>query len=398
MTEFAPQIGDAPPSEAPPPEPLVFEFRGNAREYFRIWVVNLALSLSTLGLYSPWAKVRRLRYFYGNTYLDGSSFEFLGSPIAILKGRVIAVTAFGAYWYASHFHPVANVVLVPILAIGFPWVMVKALRFRARHSAFRNITFSYYGRYVSLAIAYLTVPILATGAIITVFVLIGGTVDFSGAVPVVLDPAAAKRFALTFPAVMLVALAVYPYFYFRQRRAIFAPRGFGDTAFEFHCGPGAFYGVFLLTILLAVCAFVAFGLSAWFTGVVGKAAHISMSSELIQKVLPLLFGLVYLYIFVAFNTLVRNRVINALRIGEARLVSRLSVGTVYWLYLSNIAAIVCSLGLLAPWAKIRLTRYQLAQTSLITPQGTEEFPGSPGESASAVGEELAEVFDLDLAI
>ena len=55
---------------------LPFEFRGNGGEYFRIWIVNLLLTIVTLGIYSAWAKVRRLRYFYGNTYLDGHPFEF----------------------------------------------------------------------------------------------------------------------------------------------------------------------------------------------------------------------------------------------------------------------------------------------------------------------------------
>src|SRR6187402_1366842 len=71
-----------------------FEFRGDGGEYFRIWIVNLLLTIVTLGIYSAWAKVRRLRYFYGNTYLDGHSFEFHGRPLAILKGRLIV---FGAY-------------------------------------------------------------------------------------------------------------------------------------------------------------------------------------------------------------------------------------------------------------------------------------------------------------
>ena len=40
------------------------EFTGNAGEYFKIWIVNIALTVVTLGVYSAWAKVRKLRYFY----------------------------------------------------------------------------------------------------------------------------------------------------------------------------------------------------------------------------------------------------------------------------------------------------------------------------------------------
>jgi len=68
-----------------------FEFTGDAREYFRIWVVNLALSIVTLGIFSAWAKVRSERYFYGNTRVAGEPFEYLAKPWPILKGRLIAV-------------------------------------------------------------------------------------------------------------------------------------------------------------------------------------------------------------------------------------------------------------------------------------------------------------------
>ena len=35
-----------------------FLFDGSATEYFRIWIVNLALSILSLGIFSAWAKVR----------------------------------------------------------------------------------------------------------------------------------------------------------------------------------------------------------------------------------------------------------------------------------------------------------------------------------------------------
>src|SRR3981189_3861669 len=73
------------------------EFTGSTGQYFRIWIVNLALTVLTLGLYSAWAKVRKRRYFYTHTRIDGESFEYRGRPIAILKGRLIAVALFLAY-------------------------------------------------------------------------------------------------------------------------------------------------------------------------------------------------------------------------------------------------------------------------------------------------------------
>lgn len=70
-----------------------FIFHGNGKEYFGIWIVNILLTIVTLGIYSAWAKVRNLQYFYGNTELDGASFQFLAKPVTILKGRLIALAA-----------------------------------------------------------------------------------------------------------------------------------------------------------------------------------------------------------------------------------------------------------------------------------------------------------------
>ncbi|MBK87886.1 MAG: thymidylate kinase, partial [Gammaproteobacteria bacterium] len=74
-----------------------FHFYGQGGEFFRIWIVNLVLSILTLGVYSAWAKVRTKRYFYGSTELAGDRFDYLASPIAILKGRLIAVSFLGIY-------------------------------------------------------------------------------------------------------------------------------------------------------------------------------------------------------------------------------------------------------------------------------------------------------------
>lgn len=67
------------------------QFSGRGAEFFGIWIVNVLLTIVTLGIYSAWAKVRTTQYFYGHTKVDGHSFRYLATPIQILKGRIIAV-------------------------------------------------------------------------------------------------------------------------------------------------------------------------------------------------------------------------------------------------------------------------------------------------------------------
>ena len=92
----------------PSPQEHRFEFHGNGGEYFRIWIVNLLLTLVTLGIYGAWAKVRRLRYFYGSTELAGSAFEYHGEPRKILKGRLIAAGLLAIYSLANQFNPIVG--------------------------------------------------------------------------------------------------------------------------------------------------------------------------------------------------------------------------------------------------------------------------------------------------
>src|SRR6266853_2254617 len=103
------------------------EFSASAGEYFRIWIVNLALTVATLGIYSAWAKVRKRRYFYSHTRIDGEGFEYLANPIAILKGRLIAFALFGAFYAVSHFAPLYQFILWIPLAIAAPWLIVRSL-------------------------------------------------------------------------------------------------------------------------------------------------------------------------------------------------------------------------------------------------------------------------------
>jgi uncharacterized membrane protein YjgN (DUF898 family) len=129
---------------------LTFRFTGTTAEYFRIWIVNVCLTMFTLGLYSAWAKVRKQRYFYSHTLLGKTPFQYLGRPIPILKGRLVAA-ALAVSWYV-----VGNVVpeftwLVGLVALGVvPWAIVRSVAFRARYSAFRNLTFWFQGSYRGL--------------------------------------------------------------------------------------------------------------------------------------------------------------------------------------------------------------------------------------------------------
>lgn len=64
----------------------------------------------------------------------------------------------------------------------------------------------------------------------------------------------------------------------------------------------------------------------------------------------------------------------------------------------NLIAIGLSLGLAYPWAKIRAARYLANGTFVEIHENADNVIDDMTSDQSAIGEEIAEVFDLDIAI
>ena len=120
-------------------------FSATGSEYFRIWIVNLLLSIVTLGIYSAWAKVRRNRYFYSSTHLAGSSFADHGNAIAILKGRIAAVVLIAGYNIALQISPFIGLLMFVLMAAILPWLVWKSLQFKLYNTSYRGIRFGFGG-------------------------------------------------------------------------------------------------------------------------------------------------------------------------------------------------------------------------------------------------------------
>jgi len=90
-----------------------------------------------------WAKVRRLKYLHGQTYLAGSSFGYHGEPKQILKGRAIASLLLRAYVGLSQLNELAGAVAGLVLTAAMPWLVVKAMKFRTRMTSWRGIRFDH---------------------------------------------------------------------------------------------------------------------------------------------------------------------------------------------------------------------------------------------------------------
>ena len=147
-----------------------FQFEGSATEYFKIWIVNVLLTIVTLGGYSAWGKVRTESYFYGNTIVNGSSFRYTGDPVKILKGRIISLIVFALFWTLFNYYPSLIIWTLVAACLLFPFVVVASTSFRLRNSMYRNIRFRFDTAYLK-AYKTLLIPlgliVAATASIYT---------------------------------------------------------------------------------------------------------------------------------------------------------------------------------------------------------------------------------------
>jgi uncharacterized membrane protein YjgN (DUF898 family) len=314
---------------------VAFKFNGRAGEYFAIWIVNLCLSVLTLGIYSAWAKVRRKRYFYGNTLLNDSAFEYLANPVAILRGRLIVVAAFVLYSVGNQFNPMVGAAVTLAFVIAVPWVVVKAMRFNARNTAHRNVRFGFAGSY-------------------------GGWLGRVG-LPALL-------------AFITLGLA-FPYFLYCKDKYVVEQHAYGVARFAFHGTAGAYYWasfkVFLVGLGFLAGTIVTLGIGA----------------------IPL-YILARSY---AVATMGRVRWNNTV-LGEIRFACGWTTGGLFGLYFVNLLAAIGSFGLLAPWTAIRSARYHLENLSLAPALAIGSFVAANQEQVSALGDELGEMVGFDFGL
>jgi len=368
------------------------EFTGNAREYFSIWIVNLLLTVLTLGVYSAWAKVRTTQYFYGNTHLDGHSFRYLAKPLQILKGRAIAVALLLAYYASGLISPMATGISALILVLLLPAFVVMSMSFQLHNSAYRNIRFGFQKNFSGIY-KIAVIPLLI---LLPYFLILATTSNQELAAAESQD--SYKGFILALSP--LVFMLTYPFWEFLLVRFKVTHAAFGAQALAFTAPGKEFYKIYLKVFV----AFLFFGvLIAVFVGMLGSFAGAddsqtgnAPSAFMFLILIPV--AALYMWAFAYVHTRKTNLVYSNLLVGDQQLASRLEVKTVFILYVTNTLAIAASLGLMMPWAKVRTVRYRVQQTSLLPGGDLDSFVSAQRENQSAMGEGVGDIFDMDLGM
>ena len=242
------------------PELLAFEFHGKGVEFFKIWIVNLSLSIVTLGIFSAWAKVRTQRYFYSNTRLDGHSFTYLADPVKILKGRFIAFGFLLIYSLAWNFYPDAGMLLLVVGVLLLPAILVAATRFKMRNSSYRNLRFGFSSRFSDayrLFALPMVIVLLLTGIGYAVLQFIDLDTLMNSAQP--LDDEAQQGISISAEQLIptlfyLILLPFIPYLDYLKSHFLLDNSHYGNADGGLKTSIGSFYEVYLMSLLVMIVA------------------------------------------------------------------------------------------------------------------------------------------------
>ena len=339
---------------------IALRFHGQGAEYFGIWIVNLLLSILTLGIYSAWAKVRRLKYFHGATELDGARCDYHADPVQILKGRLIGLGLFTLYNVAWDFSLIGGVLMLVLMTVMLPLLLRSSFRFHARSSSYRGLRFGFEGGLARAYQVFLLGPVLA-----------------------------------------LLTLGLAAPWAYRQIKAYqHGASRFGASRFSFEAPLSGYWRVFgvvllalIATPMLMAVVFSLLGVDEVPTDDSGaRVEWVALRVMLVISVLAVVFFSLGPYLAARLQNLNWS----GTGIGSFRFHSALQARALLWVRVSNLLLIALTLGLFKPWADVREARLRVQAVSLVGDGDLDAYLRGAFQEERALGEEAAEWFDLDI--
>lgn len=377
MSEIADtQIDNIYPVEPDGPIFETIKFTGSGSEYFRVWIVNLVLTIITFGVYSAWAKVRNTQYVYSNTHINGSAFDYLANPVALLIGRIIAAVYFFILYFVAkklelgvtQFWIITYMILLGILILVTPWIIVKALRFKARNTAYRNVRFNFKKKYRQSYGVYLGWWFLS----------------------------------------MISFGLLVPLYWARQQHFIMKNLGYGATQFDYDLQVKPFYilGLKLLGIIIAGFALIYLIVYILIIqagmGPQGPAPGQQVPGYFIISIVIGVYGPMLLAIAILsalYKSHLANIVWNKTSLSAIDFRSSLKTGELFSIYVKNALMILITFGLYIPWAKMNVIDYRLSQTQVSVSEDFDNFVNeTEKQQQSSFAEGMDDVFGFEISL
>lgn len=343
-----------------------------ASEYARIWITNLLLTVLTLGIYLPWARVRTQRYFLRRTMVAGHVLDYHAPPARHLPryglACGLAAGVVGA-WLGS---PLAGLLALSMALVVTPLAVHTSLTYRMAHTSWAGRRLSFEGQFNAVYSALL-MPLL--GIVTAAWLTLAATTFHH---PV-------WWAALGFVAALwLLGLPLFcgAYFHYRQRRVSLGPlRLLWKASHVAMLMLWARTAVWSVLVSALVMGLAAVALGAWLRahgaprpGVLwGLAAAVGVC--VLVMVLP--------YVQARLQNLVWNKTGNR----SLRFRSSLPVKDYVILQVRHAALLVLTLGLYWPWAVVASRRMRTEALTVWARVDTEVLKAHwPPFSASEAGQ------------
>jgi uncharacterized membrane protein YjgN (DUF898 family) len=382
IREIKEEVVDRPPVAQGPAE-LGIRFVGSGSEYFRIWIVNLLLTLVTLGIYYPFAKTRRLKYFHGATEVGGHPLSFHGTPWGMFRGYVLAALLVVLYNMAGKVSPMFGLIAFALLMLGWPALWHASLRFRLANTGWRGLRLRFTGTrggaYGAFALLF---------AVLVMFVI---GVTLASSTSQVLKSHALIVILLAYP----VSLALVPAGFWLQRRYQQGHLAIANEQTAFDVGAGQFYRLFGIAVLYSLLLVLAGALAIFGFG---KAHVLSMP----WTFTALLMGGYLVVLCVVggyFVARLQNLTWNGTRSPGLAFRSALPAGALIQLRFKNWLLTLVTLGLYHPYAAVASARLRLESVRLLPTVDVDGLVAAQNANAStATGDAAGDLFGLDFGL
>jgi uncharacterized membrane protein YjgN (DUF898 family) len=373
------------------------EFTGSGSEYFRIWIVNLLLLLVTFGLYYPWAKVRKLRYVYGNTLIAGHPLDFHGNPRKMLRGFLLVSVLMVLYSVAGRVSPISGAVAGLIIAALWPALMRASMQFRLANTSWRGLRFGFTGSLKEAYMVFLLPLLTAMGVgLLSVILMALLPASAKGLIPVLAVLGSVIGFA-----------ALVPYVWWQIKQYQHGHYALGQLQTGFKASYGNFISVFFKTGLIGLLGMVVAGV---FVGMVMLLGGLNLPAQtdkrsmsaVLAMVGPMFLGFVLVSQLVQgpyFISRMQNLVWTHTGNRQIRFKSHLALMPLVWLTLKNWALVLLTLGLYWPFAAMALARIKLQAVVVHARQDPELLLAQARSGGQdAAGDLAADLIGIDFGL
>ena len=373
-------------------------FSGSGSDYFRLWLSNLLLTIVTLGIYTPWARRRRIQYFYRNTLVGTDPLDFVASSrnMATSFLLVVGVYALINVMSSAWLNAAVGIITLAIAAL-VPWLWRSAQRFRLGNTTWRGLRFECQA---TTREAYTAAwPLLAAAFVIAMLSLLLPAVGALSATRV--RPALGLLIAVT----VLVGIGmVLISLRFNFLQLQMTRTSMGGQPGRFKASFGSFFKVALICLGVALLAYGALALllAAVVTALGGLGRGGGMGSRMWLFVLvgvaalPLMLVPAFITL-AAWQALVFRTIWSHAGLSDvARSKCELKTSAFVGLRTKNILLTLVTLGLYRPFAAVSEYRMKVESVRIYTRGNIDTLASKLARHKSALGDAAADMVGFDI--